>query len=336
MNPPAVLLSPVIHQHIPLASIPTDEASQVRVKIRPAVVRAYAQAMTQQLSEGGLRFPAVVLFTDGQRYWLADGFHRILAAREAGLSEFPADVRSGNERDALLYSVSSNTGHGLPRSNADKRKAVSLLLTDPEWSNWSDGEIARHCQVSQSYVTRLRKRASLNGEERKPRKVRRGNTVYEMRPRSARDEKTAPEPGVKTTGAPVPARDRLGLPLLADVVPAFAFAGDFEAAETLLGQLAALVDQLAQGASGAAYRQLLLRRVNDGHVTFYSPELHFFGQKLGSAAPHCGRCPRCQARHAGRIQPSCKMCGGRGWLSKAEFDTCTQQERQELERLRTA
>jgi hypothetical protein len=103
-----------------------------------------------------------VLFSDGQRYWLADGFHLVLAAREAGLSEFPADVRSGNERDALLYSVSCNAGHGLPRSNADKRKAVSLLLADPEWSNWSDGEIARHCQVSQVYVTRLRKRVSHN------------------------------------------------------------------------------------------------------------------------------------------------------------------------------
>jgi len=46
--------------------------------------------MTRQVSKGGLRFPAIVLFTDGQRYWLADGFHRVLAAREAGLSEFPA------------------------------------------------------------------------------------------------------------------------------------------------------------------------------------------------------------------------------------------------------
>jgi hypothetical protein len=39
--------------------------------------------MTQQISEGGLRFPAIVLFSDGQRYWLAGAFHRVLAAREA-------------------------------------------------------------------------------------------------------------------------------------------------------------------------------------------------------------------------------------------------------------
>src|SRR5919108_1887726 len=126
--------TPGAQQLVPLASILTDELSQARVKIRPAVVRAYAQAMTQQQSEGGLRFPAIVLFTDTHHYWLGDGFHRVLAARQAGLSDFPADVRPGTQRDALLYSISSNSDHGLPRTNADKRKAVLLLLADAEWS----------------------------------------------------------------------------------------------------------------------------------------------------------------------------------------------------------
>src|SRR2546426_4875146 len=98
MESPTLPLTTGVYQQIPLASIPTDEASQARIKIRPGVVRAYAQAMIQQRSEGGLRFPAVVLFTDGQHYWLGDGFHRILAARAAGLADFPADVRPGTQR----------------------------------------------------------------------------------------------------------------------------------------------------------------------------------------------------------------------------------------------
>jgi hypothetical protein len=81
MSPTAVLPPSGGSQLIALAAIPTDDACQVRIKIRPAVVRAYAQAMRQQVSEGGLRFPPVVLFSDGQRYTLADGFHRVLAAR---------------------------------------------------------------------------------------------------------------------------------------------------------------------------------------------------------------------------------------------------------------
>jgi hypothetical protein len=335
MNPAAVHSPFDGCQLIALAAIPTDDGCQVRVKIRPAVVRAYAQAMREQVSEGGLRFPAIVLFSDGQRYWLADGFHRVLAAREAGLEEFPAEVRAGNERDALLYSLAANAGHGLPRSNADKRKAVSLLLADPEWSKWSDHEIARHCQVSQTLVSKLRKGASENGFQMAgPRKVKRGDTVYEMQPRSAGDEKTAAEPDETTTGVSVPACDRVGLPLGTEVVAAFLSADDFAVAQALLDQLTALVDRLAQGAGGAAYRQHLLSRTGDGRVTYYSPELNFFAQKLIAAAPHCGACPRCLALHAGRVQPGCKMCGGRGWLCKAEYDRCSQQERQELQRLR--
>jgi hypothetical protein len=140
---------------------------------------------------------------------------------------------------------------------------------------------------------------------------------------------------VKTTGAAVPACDRVGLPLAADVVGVFVCADDFATAQTLLAQLVALLDRLGQGAGGAAFRQQLLSRAGDGRLTFYSPELNFLTQKLAAAAPHCGRCPRCLAMHTGRIQPACKMCGGRGWLSKAEFERCTLQDRQVLERLRT-
>lgn len=46
--------------------------------------------------------------------------------------------------------------HGLPRSNDDKRRAVSRLLDDPEWSKWSDREIARRCYVNHHLVSRLR------------------------------------------------------------------------------------------------------------------------------------------------------------------------------------
>jgi len=34
----------------------------------------------------------------------------------------------------MLFTISVNADHGLPRSNADKRKAVMTLLQDPEWS----------------------------------------------------------------------------------------------------------------------------------------------------------------------------------------------------------
>jgi hypothetical protein len=102
------------------------------------------------------------------------GFHRVLAARQAGLGELPAEVRSGNQGDALLYCMSANAGHGLPRSNADKRKAVALLLADPPWNTWNDHEIARHCRVSCRLVGTVQQGASVNRSQIAPRQARRG------------------------------------------------------------------------------------------------------------------------------------------------------------------
>jgi hypothetical protein len=65
-----------------------------------------------------------------------------------------ADLRPGTLRDVALFGISANSGHALPRTHADKRKAVSLLLADPEWGQWSDREIGRGCQVDYEVVSR--------------------------------------------------------------------------------------------------------------------------------------------------------------------------------------
>ena len=51
----------------------------------------------------------------------------------------------------------------------DKRRAVMTLLNDPEWSAWSDREIARQCRVSDKTVGHLRNSADtkLNKEKEK-------------------------------------------------------------------------------------------------------------------------------------------------------------------------
>jgi hypothetical protein len=148
---------------VPLARIPTDSAGQTRADLRPGVVKEYAAAMKEQAAEGGMRFPPVILFGDGNDYWLADGFHRVLAAAQAGLTEIAAEVHPGTRRDALLFGIGANGEHGLPRSNADKKKAVASLLADEEWKQWNDRNIARHCRVSNAFVSRLRRKLSAYG-----------------------------------------------------------------------------------------------------------------------------------------------------------------------------
>lgn len=134
-----------------LAIIRTSGGTQTRSGTYQATVDEYAEAM-----RAGAEFPPVEVFLDGENYWLADGFHRVAAAREAGYEAIAANVHLGTRRDAVLYSVGANATHGLRRSNADKRRAVEMLLKDEEWRQWSDREIARRVGVSATFVGSVR------------------------------------------------------------------------------------------------------------------------------------------------------------------------------------
>jgi ParB-like nuclease domain len=172
------------HPAVEVHDVPLDQFTltdtQARVRLDPAVVEEYAEAMTE-----GVRFPPVVLFWEGDLYWVGDGHHRIAAARRVGFTTIKAEVRPGAEREALLYACGANISHGLRRTNADKRKVVETLLRDEEWRRWSDREIARHCGVTHPFVQKLRQELagllSGNGYQMdETRTVRRGETVYTM------------------------------------------------------------------------------------------------------------------------------------------------------------
>lgn len=132
-------------------NITLDERCQPRATMNPEVISEYADAMTQ-----GADFPPLTVYRDGSTYFLADGFHRIAAARQAGKAHIACDVRQGTIRDAILHAVGTNSTHGMRRTNADKRRAVETLLKDPEWSQWSDYEIAGKCGVSREFVRQQR------------------------------------------------------------------------------------------------------------------------------------------------------------------------------------
>lgn len=141
---------------VDLGLIRTDGGTQSRAQLYESVVSDYADQIA-----AGATFPPVVVFFDGSSYWLADGFHRHAAHVSLGLAEIDVDVRQGARRDAILFSVGANASHGLRRTNDDKRRAVMVLLSDPEWSKWSDREIARQASVGHQMVAPLR--ASVTG-----------------------------------------------------------------------------------------------------------------------------------------------------------------------------
>jgi ParB-like chromosome segregation protein Spo0J len=141
-----------------IEQIRVDEAVQARAGINRTIVAMYAAAL-----RAGAKFPPVTVFHDGTTYWLADGFHRMAAFVQNKADEIEVEIRPGTRRDAILHSCAANTAHGLRRTNKDKRQAVALLLSDPEFRAWSDREIAQQCGVGNRLVAALRRKLSVSG-----------------------------------------------------------------------------------------------------------------------------------------------------------------------------
>lgn len=140
---------------IPISAVRVDGGTQSRVELNEATVAEYAEALLD-----GAVFPPIVVFVDGERHWLASGFHRLAANEKVGNTEVEAEVREGTQRDALMFSLTANATHGLNRTNADKRKAVTIALADPEWSKLSARDLAKLCGVSHNFVAQAKRELS--------------------------------------------------------------------------------------------------------------------------------------------------------------------------------
>jgi len=154
INPKEMVLS--LMSYLPLECIRRDGHIQPRAgALNTARVREYAKAMRE-----GAKFPPVIVFQEGQKYWLADGFHRCAAAAAAERTEIEAEIRPGTQRDAILYAVGANAAHGLRRTNVDKRRSVLTLLQDSVWGQWSDHKIAQATHTTQPFVSKLRRQST--------------------------------------------------------------------------------------------------------------------------------------------------------------------------------
>lgn len=162
-------------ESLPIESITLDPEIQPRQQLNQEVVTEYAEAMRQ-----GSKFPPVIVFYDGTKFWLADGFHRVQAKETNGELEILAEVELGSQREAKLFAVGANTDHGLRRTSADKRRAVKSLLNDLKWSQWSNREIARRCGVSHEMVRLIRGEVSDKICQRQKRTIRRNGKIQSM------------------------------------------------------------------------------------------------------------------------------------------------------------
>lgn len=205
-------------QAISLDLVRTDGGTQMRFALDDEVCTDYRDKWL-----AGIEFDPVEVFHDGAAYWLADGFHRFFGARQAKRSSIPCRIHQGTNREAILFAAGANAGHGLRRTNIDKRMAVTALLKDEEWAQWSDYKIAEQAAVSHELVRDARKQladsasssaaAKANGKPRigrdgKRRKVHQKSAVT---PRKI-DPNGPKTPDIsKQVPLPIPAKERLSL-----------------------------------------------------------------------------------------------------------------------------
>lgn len=155
---------PTPHDVVNLSNVRTDGGTQPRESMDMDLVGTYAARMSWDASSEsardpeGQRWPEITVFDDGTSLWLADGFHRLHAARKAGLSRFQATIHQGNLEQAILHSLGANASHGKRRTQADIKRVIERVLFHPEWARRSNNWLARICKVSDGTIKRHRER----------------------------------------------------------------------------------------------------------------------------------------------------------------------------------
>jgi hypothetical protein len=200
---------------LPLRALIRDSRVQPREAINLTTVSEYAQAMAKApvYRAAGLdvrSFPPVVVFHEvdhrgNDLYWLADGWHRALAAEEAGLETFDAEVHEGGVYDAILYAAGANAAHGLRRTNRDKHRAVRMVLDHPTVirEEWGNARVAHAAGVSDFLVKTVRRERELE-LGLTPSTERRGQDgkLYSLQLRHDRKATSGPERATSAPEAP--------------------------------------------------------------------------------------------------------------------------------------
>jgi hypothetical protein len=356
---------------LPLENIRLDGGTQTRAGLLEETIEEYTDRLKKD-PDCHWDTP-VVVFDDGTEYWLADGFHRHQAYSRAGLETMPCEIHLGEQRDALAYALSANASHGLRRSNADKRRAVELALADPEWSQWTDGQIAKLCAVSSAFVGKIRpltinvysdteQTASQNSQPETPAteqpvaeeqpapaqkrkyKTRSGKTTTMRTERIGRKKKAsaataddeAPTSESPPTAAPSrngSVTDAVGLPVPESLLRVFQERKLFAELHRLRKELADRLDHLAKSPGGLHLLWKLSHRQTQGQSSYRWRPLDQLKALLRDSEPCCCLCPSCHLKHPGIVAPECEQCYGHGWIPHGTWKQIPDEDRQEVEAL---
>jgi ParB-like chromosome segregation protein Spo0J len=136
---------------VKLNDIRIDGGTQQRVEVDQALIYQYVERMKEEDE-----FPLIEAVFDGATYWLTDGFHRYHAFKLLGLKTIEIKYKPGTQLDAVIASLGANGKHGKGLTIADKENKVKNALAIEGYDQKSDYEIAKICELSQSFVAGVR------------------------------------------------------------------------------------------------------------------------------------------------------------------------------------
>src|SRR5690625_7850772 len=101
-------------QAIKLEEISIYGGTQTRAATNDEAIVHYAEEM-----EDGTQFPPITVFFDGSKYWLADGFHRSLAAKQNGNEEILAEDHETSRTKHMEQGLGTKATTGRRRTAVD-------------------------------------------------------------------------------------------------------------------------------------------------------------------------------------------------------------------------
>lgn len=271
------------------------------------VVEQYAQNYTEKRE-----MPPVVVFydEDTKNFYLADGRHRCAAVESIGRKAIMANLHTGSKVEALKFALLANSQHGLPRSNADKRRCIELALL--EWPSASNLHLATITATSDKTVAVVREEMEAAKKiEASP--TRTSSSGAKIASKKAKPEDDDEEPA-RVEAAEI-LKDKLGRTIPLGVVKYWKRTKEVEE------QLELIVDVIS-----------LLKQIKEEDDPMYAEvdpdyaiaKLELAHADISTAIPHAV-CTLCQG-HPETQKNGCRMCLGKGLISKFRYDTIVTKE----------
>lgn len=159
-----------------LTSVIVDPEIQSRIETD----MEHCRFLANELEISGELKPILVFF-DGNKYWLANGFHRHYVYTKAGRDQIRAIVVPGTRDNAVVESARKNDDASKGKTLEDKKKSVMMLLRFEEWRKKSATVIGNHCGLNPGTVVKCLAEYELTTNEKLPDVVE--TSAGKMRPR---------------------------------------------------------------------------------------------------------------------------------------------------------